>query len=155
MIRVLALAVVLFAPALGSAQGVTRSRAPDQILPSPWRNIALSASAQLQALKVPSDRSLTFVTLSIGLTVASGGGAGDTVFRACIPSGTANSCAGGSHFCDFTLPCATSGVAGVYNVAAAGECTFPGGSLIVLRVESTNCTTSQPNPSVVNFHYRM
>jgi hypothetical protein len=142
---VAALAVSL--PTLG--QGVLRqSQEPEVPLIYGHRNSTLAAGTALGGY-VLSSRPFLVTRVVTWVSVVSGGGAGDTVVRICIPATPASSCSGATQVCTATMTCASTQTVGIREVAVTGDCLFPAGAVIEMIVQTAGCTTTQP--SVVNF----
>lgn len=104
-----------------------------------------SFTSGLQALYVsiggyvlPSARGFTITGMTVRVTTASGGGAGNTIWT--VTDGT--------NTCTVTMPCATSQSTGSYRFAAANGsgtgCVYAPGASLSASVSTAGCTTTQP-----------
>lgn len=148
MTKLIALFVVLLAPLAASAGGVSRpARKDPALLWNVYRNAALSASLSLGGKTFPGDRGACIDSAEFVLSVAGGGGAGNTV--ATVTDGT--------NTCTFTWPCSTTSVAdGKAKLVSATNgvgsgCCYAAGKQVTATITTAGCTTTQPTAMFVQF----
>lgn len=144
MRRLIALLIILAAPVAARPQ-VMRSPAPAPyaVLWSFTRNNTVLATSAWGGTKLPSNRGITVVAAKVNVSIGSGGGAGTTVVRICIPNGSGVCSAGATNICSATFLCTETAALGPVEAALSGSCEFAPGSKVVADVGSSTCTTSQ------------
>jgi hypothetical protein len=142
--RIFVLVVMLAGAGVAGAQPMTRPVPErEQVIWSTWPVAALAASSDVGGICLPASEGARLTAMSIRVTGASGGGAGDTVLTA----------TDGTNTCTFTFPCTSAAggtgtnprtlrAAGV-NAAGTG-CTYARGACIAATVTTAGCTTTQP-----------
>lgn len=121
-----------------SAQGLTRDlkKTPEQLVGSVYVGAAVTVQTY-GGHKLPADQGVTVTSVTAYVSVVSGGGASNTVFRI----------SDGSNNCDATITCASTQSTGSKRIDGAslsGTCSFAAGSALTFAVQSSGCTTSQP-----------
>lgn len=137
---------IVMAPAVCWAQGVARPIvAPEETLVPGWRGSAITASLNLGGYRLPPERGATVKAVTMHVYVVGGGGAGSTVIR--ITDGT--------NVCDASFSCSATDLtgtasAGAKRVSVSGACSFPPGASLVMSVNATTCTSTQPSVTTVS-----